>query len=46
MRLLLVDDDPRFRALLRHHVSCNWTDADIVAYNPVIRGPLQPEFLA
>lgn len=46
MRLLLVDDDPRFRALLRHHVSCGWTDADIVAYNPVIRGALQPEFLA
>lgn len=46
MRLLLVDDDPRFRALLRHHVSCGWTDADIVAYNPVVRGALQPEFLA
>lgn len=46
MRLLLVDDDPRFRALLRHHVSCDWTDADIVAYNPVIRGTLPAEFLA
>ena len=46
LRLLLIDDDPRYRALLRHHVSCDWTDADIVAYNPVVRGKLQPEFLA
>ena len=46
MRLLLIDDDPRYRALLRHHVSCDWTDAEIVAYNPVVRGKLHPEFLA
>lgn len=46
MRLLLVDHDPRYRALIRHHVTCRWPDADIVTYNPVRRGPLAPEFLA
>ncbi len=46
MRILLIDDDPRYRALLRHHVSCSWNDADVVAYNPDVRGKPQPEFLA
>jgi eukaryotic-like serine/threonine-protein kinase len=46
MRLLLIDDDPRFRTLLRHHVSCEWPDVDVVGYNPVVRGPLVPGFLA
>jgi tRNA A-37 threonylcarbamoyl transferase component Bud32/DNA-binding response OmpR family regulator len=46
MRLLLINDDPRYRALVRHHVTCVWPDADVVSYNPVVRGPLQPGFLA
>ena len=46
MRLLLVDHDPRYRALIRHHVTCRWPDADVVTYNPVRRGPMAPEFLA
>jgi eukaryotic-like serine/threonine-protein kinase len=46
MRLLLIDDDPRYRALLRHHVTCDWPDADLIAYNPVVRGRLPKEFLA
>ncbi|MBV6422231.1 MAG: Serine/threonine-protein kinase PknD [Steroidobacteraceae bacterium] len=46
MRLLLVDHDPRYRALIRHHVTCRWPDADVVTYNPVRRGPVAPEFLA
>jgi serine/threonine protein kinase/CheY-like chemotaxis protein len=46
VRLLLIDDDPRFRALIRHHVSCRWPDAEVVTYNPVRRGRLPPEFLA
>lgn len=46
MRLLLIDHDPRYRALLRHHVTCRWPDAEIVTYNPVRRGRLAPEFLA
>lgn len=46
MRLLLIDDDPRYRTLLRHHIGCDWPDVDIVSYNPRVRGPLTPGFLA
>lgn len=46
MRLLLINDDPRYRALVRHHVTCAWPDAVVVPYNPVVRGPLQAGFLA
>jgi tRNA A-37 threonylcarbamoyl transferase component Bud32/DNA-binding response OmpR family regulator len=46
MRLLHIDDDPRYRALLRHHVTCDWPDADLLAYNPVVRGRMPKEFLA
>jgi serine/threonine protein kinase/CheY-like chemotaxis protein len=46
MRILLIDDDPRYRTLLRHHISCAWPDIDLVSYNPRVRGPLTPGFLA
>ena len=46
MRLLLIDDDPRYLALVRHHVTCAWADATVDGYNPRVRGPLLPEFLA
>jgi tRNA A-37 threonylcarbamoyl transferase component Bud32/CheY-like chemotaxis protein len=46
MRLLMIEHDPRYRALVRHHVTCRWADADVVTYNPARRGPLAPEFLA
>src|SRR3954462_9613014 len=46
MRLLLIDDDPRYRTLLRHHISCEWPDVELVSYNPRVRGPLTPGFLA
>jgi DNA-binding NtrC family response regulator len=46
MRLMLIDDDPRYRTLLRHHISCDWPDVEIVSYNPRVRGPLTPGFLA
>ena len=46
MRLMLIDDDPRYRTLLRHHISCEWPDVDLVSYNPRVRGPLTPGFLA
>jgi len=46
MRLLLIDDDPRYRTLLRHHIGCDWPDVDLVSYNPRVRGPLTPGFLA
>jgi tRNA A-37 threonylcarbamoyl transferase component Bud32/DNA-binding NarL/FixJ family response regulator len=46
MRLMLIDDDPRYRALLRHHITCTWPEARIVPYNPAVRGPLVADFLA
>jgi len=29
MRLLLIVQDPRYRTLLRHHITCEWPDARI-----------------
>jgi DNA-binding response OmpR family regulator len=46
MRLLLVEEDPRVRTLLRHHLSCKWPEVRISAHPPLQRGPLPPEFLA
>jgi serine/threonine protein kinase len=46
MRLLLVEEDPRVRSLLRHHLSCRWPEVQISAHPPLLRGPLPPEFLA
>jgi tRNA A-37 threonylcarbamoyl transferase component Bud32 len=46
MRLLLIVQDPRFSALLRHHVSCRWPEAQLTL-QPVRDGArLPPEFLA
>jgi tRNA A-37 threonylcarbamoyl transferase component Bud32/CheY-like chemotaxis protein len=46
MRFLLIDDDPRYRALLRHHLSCDLGAAELTAHDPVRLGPFEPEFLA
>ena len=46
MRLLIIDGDPRFRALLRHHVTCRWPHAACVDYDPAVRGLPAPEVLA
>lgn len=46
MRLLTIDDNPRLRALLRHHLSCDIADLEIVVHNPSQRGRLNRGFLA
>jgi len=46
MRVLLVEEDPKVRALIRHHMSCEWPETQIIAYPPLQRGPLPVEFLA
>src|ERR1700722_9639073 len=46
MRLLLVEEDPKVRTLLRHHLSCKWPEVQISSHPPLQRGPLPPEFLA
>lgn len=46
MRLLMIDDDPRYRALVEHHIACEWANAEIVFHDPATHGTLAPEFLA
>ncbi|MET0280920.1 MAG: protein kinase [Steroidobacteraceae bacterium] len=46
MRLLLIIQDGRYRALIRHHVTCEWPDAEVVARSTRSPGRLPPEFLA
>jgi tRNA A-37 threonylcarbamoyl transferase component Bud32/DNA-binding response OmpR family regulator len=46
MRLLYIEDDPKSRARIRHHLSCRWPDVELTAWAPVQRGVLPPEFLA
>ncbi len=46
LRLLLIEEDPKIRSLLRHHVSCHWPEAQIRSHPPAVRGPLPAEFLA
>jgi tRNA A-37 threonylcarbamoyl transferase component Bud32 len=46
MRVLLIEEDPKIRALIRHHMSCEWPDGQIIAHPPQQRGPLPAEFLA
>jgi len=46
MRLLLIVQDARYRSLIRHHVTCQWPEADLVMRSSRAPGPLPPEFLA
>jgi tRNA A-37 threonylcarbamoyl transferase component Bud32 len=46
MRLLMIDDDARFAALILHHASCRWADARLDVHNPRVQGAVSPEFLA
>ena len=39
-------ENPKVRALIRHHVTCHWPEAQVTAHPPESRGPLPPEFLA
>ena len=46
IRLLVIADDPAYRALLKHHVTCRWPLAICIEYDPAARGPLAPEIRA
>jgi len=46
IRVLLIDDDPAYRALFRHHITTEWPDAAITEHDPVSAGKLAPEFVA
>jgi CheY-like chemotaxis protein len=45
MRLLLIVEDPDWRALLQHHVSCEWPKAELLVRSAE-GALLPPEFLA
>ena len=46
VRLLIIDGDPRFRALLRHHVTCRWPHAACLDYDPAVQGLPPPDVRA
>src|SRR5262245_51133879 len=46
MRLLMYEDDARYCALIRHHLTCRWPDAELVVCSPVVHRKPAPEFLA
>ena len=46
MRLLMFEDDARYCALIRHHLTCRWPDAELVVSSPVVQQKPAPEFLA
>ena len=46
MRLLLIIQDAQLRSLVRHHVSCQWPEADLVTRSARGIARLPPEFLA
>ncbi len=41
---MIIDEQADFRTLLMHHVTTNWPDAIITAYDPVVAGHLPDEF--
>jgi tRNA A-37 threonylcarbamoyl transferase component Bud32/DNA-binding NarL/FixJ family response regulator len=46
MRLLMIEDDARFSALILHHARCRWPDARLSVHSPRVQGAVSPEFLA
>ena len=46
MRLLMIEDDARYCALIRHHLTCRWPDADLVVSSPVLHPIPAPEYVA
>ncbi len=46
IKVLLIDDDPAYRALFRHHITTEWPDAAITEHDPLTAGKLAPEFTA
>lgn len=46
MRLLMIEDDARYCALIRHHLTCRWPDAELVVSSPVLHPLPAPEYVA
>ncbi len=46
MRLLMIEDDARYCALIRHHLTCRWPDAELVVSSPGLHPIPAPEYVA
>ena len=46
MRLLMIEDDARYCALVRHHLTCRWPDAELIVSSPVLHPIPAPEYVA
>jgi eukaryotic-like serine/threonine-protein kinase len=46
MRLLLIEDDARFSAVIQHHLSCRWPEVALEIFSPAVHGEVPAEFLA
>ncbi len=46
LRLLMIEDDARYCALIRHHLTCRWPDAELVVSSPVLHPLPAPEYVA
>ncbi|MBT8093940.1 MAG: serine/threonine protein kinase [Gammaproteobacteria bacterium] len=44
IKVMIIDEQADFRSLLMHHVTTNWPDAIISAYDPTSAGHLPDEF--
>ena len=44
MRMLIVDQDPDYRAKLRYHLEVEWPDSLIDDFDPKLRGAIPPNF--
>ncbi len=44
IKVMIIDGQAEFRALLMHHVTTHWNDAIITAYDPTSAGHLPEEF--
>src|SRR6185295_19746289 len=46
LRLLMIEDDARYCALIRHHLTCRWPDAQLIVSSPVLHPLPAPEYVA
>jgi tRNA A-37 threonylcarbamoyl transferase component Bud32/DNA-binding NarL/FixJ family response regulator len=46
LRLLMIEDDARYCALIRHHLTCRWPDAELIVSSPVLHPLPAPEYVA
>ncbi len=43
-KILVIHDEPEYRALLSHHITTRWSEAVVKAYDPLTAGQLPADF--